>query len=134
MTEPTFLYVEDDEMSRIVMKMMMTRMLGFENLTIFEGSQDFLDRLLSLNVLPDYIFLDIHMEPLSGFEMLDMIRETEVVADTPVIALTASVMNEEIEMLREAGFNSVLAKPLDQATFPAMLEDIMSGKEIWKVQ
>jgi CheY-like chemotaxis protein len=83
--------------------------------------------------MPDFIFLDIQMKPFSGFEILKMIRETEEYADIPVIALTASVMNEEIEMLRKAGFNSVIAKPLDQQTFPRILEDIMHGKEIWKV-
>ncbi|MCI0709205.1 MAG: response regulator [Chloroflexi bacterium] len=133
MSQPAFLYVEDDEMSRIVMNVVMTRMLGFENLTIFEDSADFLERLLSLDPMPDFIFLDIQMKPYTGFEMLEMIRETEEYAEIPVIALTASVMNEEVELLRRAGFNSVIAKPLDQQSFPHILEDIMNGKEIWKV-
>ncbi len=46
---------------------------------------------------PDVILLDIHVKPYSGFEMLEMLRKMNGFVDVPVVALTASVMNEEVQ-------------------------------------
>src|SRR5690606_35459876 len=105
MTQPNFLYVENDEMSREVMKTLLTRGLGYEDVTMFESSDDFVDRLEGLTDKPDVIFLDIHMEPIDGFAMLNVIRHHAALNSVPVVALTASVMNEEIRRLRDAGFD-----------------------------
>ena len=49
----------------------------------------------------------------------------------PIIALTASVMREEVRKLMSAGFNGCLAKPIDLATFPDTLRRIMAGEAVW---
>ena len=128
-----FLYVEDDHTSRIVMEMILKH--NFENvgLTIFEDSTDFASRLQKLSARPDIIFLDIHMEPFTGFEMLKMIRVDKAYADCTVIALTASVMSEEIEQLEVSGFNGAIAKPLSRDIFPMLIKKIISGEAIWHV-
>jgi CheY-like chemotaxis protein len=131
--QPIFLYVEDDPMSRLVMQIIIERGLGYEYLTIFEDSHHFMERVVTLPHKPDVVFLDIHVQPHSGFQMLDMLRQHPDYADAIVVALTASVMNEEIELLKEAGFNSVLAKPLDQARFPELLDQILAGEAIWYI-
>lgn len=131
-TQPAILYVEDEPMSRKVMNLLLRR-LGLEHVTIFEDSNDFLDRMASLSPLPDVIFLDIHMEPLDGFEMLEEVRRIGEFDTTPVVALTASVMNEEVERLKNAGFDGCLAKPIDSDTFPDMLQRIMSGERVWQI-
>jgi CheY-like chemotaxis protein len=79
------------------------------------------------------ILLDIHVRPYTGFEMLEMLRNHPDYRTTPVVALTASVMNEEIIHLRQAGFNGVIAKPVDIDAFPKILERIMRGEAFWNV-
>ncbi|MBZ0294916.1 MAG: response regulator [Anaerolineae bacterium] len=134
MAEPFFLYVENDELSREVMKALLTRGLGYHELTMFETSAHFEDHLKGLRNKPDVIFLDIHMEPIDGFEMLNMLRRSEDYCTVPVIALTASVMNEEIRHLREAGFDGVIAKPINYDTFSGALNRILSGEQVWKIK
>ena len=129
----TFVYVEDEPMSRTVMEMLMVRGLGYKNLHIFEDSTDFIARMEALPAVPDLIFLDIHMRPHDGFEMLQMLRGHETFANVPVVALTASVMNEEVDMLKGAGFDSGIAKPIDQTTFSQTLDLILGGEEVWKI-
>src|SRR4051794_2889116 len=126
--DPVFLYVEDEPMSRKVMELLMVRGLGYEHLTIFENSERFIQRLEALELRPTVIFLDIHMKPLSGFEMLHLLRQHSVFQQTRVIAVTASVMNEEVEMLREVGFDGAIAKPIDQTLFPGLLSRILQGE------
>jgi CheY-like chemotaxis protein len=131
---PTFVYVENDPLSREVMKTMFTRGLGYPVITLFENSADFVDKLAALAQKPDVIFLDIHMEPLDGFALLEVIRQNEHYRSTQVVALTASVMNEEVKKLREAGFDGVIAKPINYDIFPSVLERILKGEEVWNVK
>ena len=134
MTEPVFLYIENDELSREVMKTLLTRGLGYRDLTMFETSAHFEQHLEGLTQKPDVIFLDIHMEPIDGFEMLKLIRRNKNYYATPVIALTASVMNEEVRRLREAGFDGAIAKPINYDTFPGALDRILNGEQIWNTK
>jgi len=130
---PVFLYVEDEPLSRTVMEFLLKRGLGYENITIFEDSYDFIDRIENLELLPDIVFLDIHVPPYNGFEMLSMLRNHPDFKHLRVIALTASVMNEEVEMLKDAGFDGGIAKPIDQTIFPKLLEQILDGEEVWSI-
>jgi CheY-like chemotaxis protein len=134
MLDPVILYVEDDVLSREVMQALLTRGMGYHNVAIFENSIDFMNKLAALPSKPEIIFLDIHMEPLDGFAMLSFIRQNEAFRSTKVVALTASVMNEEIKKLKEAGFNSVIAKPLDIDLFPKTLHRILNGEQVWHVK
>ena len=131
--EPVILYVEDDPQSRKLMSMLLKGRMKLPNVTILEDSQDFLANVEALDPKPDVILLDIHMKPFNGFEMLTMLREIEYFNDTPVVALTASVMNEEVQKLRTIGFNGCLAKPIDLQTFPETLERILDGETIWRI-
>jgi CheY-like chemotaxis protein len=131
--QPTVLYVEDDAPSRRLMQMLFKGRMNIPHLTIMEDSQDFLARVEALDPKPDVIFLDIHMKPYNGFEMLEMLRQLDWVNGTPIVALTASVMNEEVQKLRSIGFNGCLAKPLDIETFPEMFQRIMAGETVWRI-
>jgi two-component system sensor histidine kinase EvgS len=134
MPEPIFLYVENDELSREVMKTLLTRLLGYPQVVILESSHNFEQELAKIEPKPTVIFLDIHMEPIDGFEMLRLIHQEESYQKIPVVALTASVMNEEIRKLRESGFDGVIAKPLNYETFPRTLQRILNGEEVWNTR
>ena len=129
----TILYVEDDAASREIMNLLVGELMGIANLSIFEDSYNFLERARGLSPKPDIILLDIHVPPLSGFEMLMLLRTDSHFAGIPVVALTASVMNEEVERLRQAGFNGVIPKPLNMDSFPLLLERIVQGEEVWNI-
>jgi CheY-like chemotaxis protein len=130
---PVILYVEDDAKSRKVMQIFLSIRLGLKHVTIFEDSHDFQARVLALTPRPDLIFLDIHVQPLSGFDMLATLRQTPAFATVPIIALTASVMGEEVQRLQEHGFTGCLAKPVDLDRFPAILHQILSGDTVWHI-
>lgn len=130
---PAVLYVEDDEPSRDIMCLMLTEVMQLSHLTIFEDSSDFLTRASQIYPKPDVVLLDIHVQPHSGFAMLEMLRNHPRFQQTPVVALTASVMNEEVQQLKQAGFNGVIAKPIDMEAFPGMLARILEGEALWYV-
>lgn len=129
----SILYVEDDPMSRKVARILFTEMFGVANLVMFENSYDFLERAEALDPPPNMILLDIHVEPLTGFQMLQLIRSSPALRDLPVVALTASVMNEEVQQLRTAGFQGALGKPLDPDGLNAAFSQILRGEQVWVI-
>ncbi|MDQ7024366.1 MAG: response regulator [Anaerolineae bacterium] len=133
MENPALLYVEDDPESCEIMRLLVEEVMQMNHLTIFEDSHDFLSRLDDLSQQPDIFLLDIHVPPHNGFEMLQMLRQHDKYQSTPVVALTASVMNEEVQQLKTAGFDGVLAKPLDMDAFPIILQRILKGETIWHI-
>src|SRR5947209_6743374 len=108
MTTPAILYIEDDPLSRDVLRIMVMNVLGYRQIEIWEDSADLDTKLSRLPFSPDVIFVDIHMKPLDGFGTLKVIRKFPALEKVPVVALTASVMNEEVRMLRQAGFSGAV--------------------------
>jgi len=127
------LYVEDDPGSRKVMRVLVSTVADPVELITFEDSTDFMERVAALEAVPDVFLLDIQITPHDGFSMLKMLRGAADFRDKMVMALTASVMNEEINKLREAGFDGVLGKPISFRTFPDTLRRILAGERIWTV-
>lgn len=130
--KPILLYVEDDELSREIMALCIDELPEYD-LIIFADSADFMERVSVLGGIPALILLDIHVQPNSGFQMLEMLRANELYREVPVLAVTASVMNEEISRLKTAGFNGAIAKPIDQDQLPHHLEQIRMGNEVWSI-
>jgi two-component system cell cycle response regulator DivK len=65
---------------------------------------------------------------------LQLIRHQADFNAVPVVALTASVMNEEIRHLRDAGFDGVIAKPINYDTFAGALQRLLSGQQVWNIK
>jgi len=133
MDQTSYLYVEDDPLSRDVLNVILTRVVGAESVWMFEDSANFMARVRALPAVPNVILLDIHMQPLNGFEVLDLLRGDPAFEAARIVAVTASVMNEEVSLLRQKGFDAAVAKPLNVATFPGVLERIVRGENVWHI-
>lgn len=129
--KPAVLYIEDDKDNRNVMQFLLHKQLCLEHVAIWEDSENFEQRLTTLDFSPDIVLLDIHIEPIDGFQMLAILRTHQYYRNVPVVAVTASVMNEEIQRLQDAGFNGVISKPIDIDLFSDHLERFLQGEEIW---
>jgi two-component system sensor histidine kinase TorS len=130
---PTIVYVEDDENSILVMKMVIERVMGLPALHVLQSRSDFLQQVMSLGMVPDIFLLDIQMQPYDGLELLSMLRGDPQFDKSKVIALTASLTNEEVSLLKQSGFNGAIAKPLDIEAFPGLIARIMDGESVWYI-
>ena len=127
------LYVEDDSSNRLVMKLLMEKILHTKNYMIFEDSANFMSRVRNLPARPTIFMLDIHIAPLNGFQLLHLLRQDSGYYDSKIIALTASVMNEEVKRLRESGFDGAISKPITLSTFPKVIDRILNGESVWQI-
>jgi signal transduction histidine kinase/CheY-like chemotaxis protein len=71
----------------------------------------------------DLVLLDIQMPGLDGLEVTRRFRADEQPPRTPIVALTAHTTREMRDRCIAAGFDSVLAKPVSQASLAAVLHD-----------
>ena len=52
------------------------------------------------------------MPKLDGFELARQIRRDPQLSDVPLVAVTASVMQGDLEKVMSAGFNAYVTKPI----------------------
>ncbi|MCK4678712.1 MAG: response regulator [Bacteroidales bacterium] len=81
------------------------------NLDLYEASDGAQALRMAHAVSPDLIITDIRMPVMSGYKLLEEIRKTEKLAKIPVIAATASVMEESLKKIKGYNFNGFLKKP-----------------------
>lgn len=79
-------------------------------------------------VHPDLILLDIMMPVMDGFEMLRIIRKTELLADIPVLMLTAKSETESIVKALELGANDYLKKPFAEEEMVARVKTLLKNR------
>ena len=90
-----------------------------------ENGQIAIDRVLAASY--DLVLMDIQMPMVDGYTAVRRIREWERIHDlprVPIIALTASALDEAVRMSLEAGCDAHIAKPVRKAT---LLEAIRKG-------
>jgi two-component system cell cycle response regulator DivK len=66
---------------------------------------------------PDLILMDIHLPGMNGIEALKVLRADKATAAIPVIAVTASVMQQDRKQITEAGFDAYVGKPINLKEF-----------------
>ena len=131
--KPILAYVEDDENSILVMKMVVERVMGLPTLYVLQSRADFLQQVRGLGLVPDVFLLDIQMRPYDGVELLSMLRGDPQFSKCKVVALTASVTNEEVSLLKRGGFDGAIAKPLNIEAFPDLIARITKGENVWYI-
>ena len=73
---------------------------------------------------PDMVLLDIMMEPLNGWVVLEGIRKDPDFADLPVIILTGKVMTTSEALKYGLMIDGFIMKPLEQSVLLRAIQDI----------
>lgn len=110
---PHVLYIEDDMNNRIlVRRILMAADIEVEEA---ENAQEGINK--ALNNPPGLILMDISMPGMDGLTATGEIRNIPEIANIPIIALTANVMEGDREMSLEAGCDGYIGKPINVDTF-----------------
>ncbi len=100
------LFVEDDD---ALANVYLTRLQaeGFDVKRVANGE----DALAStLQYRPDLILLDVMMPKVSGFDVLDILRNTPEVGNVKIIMLTALSQDSDVERAKSLGVDDYLVK------------------------
>jgi len=119
-SEKKILFVEDNEINRIVM-LKQLEILGF-NADIACNGQEGLTMWQEGDY--DVILSDCHMPVLDGFEMSRALRDIELaecINRTPIIAITANALKGEADKCFASGMDDYIAKPVEIKTLEQKL-------------
>ena len=107
------LIVEDNEKNlKLVRDVLQVK--GYE--TIEAGTAE--DGIvLARTRMPDLVLMDIQLPGMNGIDALKVLRADAATARIPVIAVTASVMQQDRNLITEAGFDGYIGKPINLKEF-----------------
>ncbi|MDS1309427.1 response regulator [Marinobacter xiaoshiensis] len=120
------LLVEDNPVNRTLTRRLLEK-LGCDVMTANDGEAA--SSLWQWHPF-DLIFMDCIMPNVDGFEATRRLRVWETThkrSRVPVVALTASAMEEDEERCRRAGMDSFVAKPVNIEMLRAVLEQYAHG-------
>ena len=107
------LIVEDNERNlKLVRDVLQVK--GYTTLEAVTGEEGV---KLAIEQKPDLVLMDIQLPGISGIDALRILRANPDTAGIPVIAVTASVMQQDRKMITEAGFDAYVGKPISLKEF-----------------
>jgi PAS domain S-box-containing protein len=110
---------EDGPVNMLLAKIIIRRIAP--NAEIIEALNGKVAVQLCTEQMPDFIFMDIQMPEMNGYEATRKIRLLENGKQIPIVALTAGVVEGEREKCIEAGMNDFIAKPVVEDTVKMIL-------------
>lgn len=106
MAKPKILFVEDDKSLAEIYTMRLTAE-GFEVAHV-ENGEDALSEAIKFK--PNLVLLDAMMPKISGFDVLDILRNTPETANVIIIMLTALSQPKDKERAESLGVDDYLVK------------------------
>jgi CheY-like chemotaxis protein len=119
----TVLLAEDQPMNQMVAVDTLEDMFPGITIDIANNGQEAVDR--AHEKVYDLIFMDVHMPLKDGYTATQEIRNGNGMnSKSPILALTANAVKEEIDKCLESGMNRHLAKPFDPAVLRQTVIDL----------
>jgi len=76
---------------------------------------------------PALVLMDIQLPGMNGIEALKVLRADPATSAIPVIAVTASVMQQDRNLITEAGFDGYIGKPINLREFLDAVKKMIEG-------
>jgi two-component system response regulator len=131
-TSRLVLYVEDDlDHAELVRRSLARHTHGGSILHIEDGEAalDYLGRIDADTVdRPGLILLDLRLPKVDGLEVLRTVKQNPRLSDIPVVVLTTSASDSDLQRAYAQNANSYLVKPED---FPALDELMKTLGSYW---
>ncbi len=74
---------------------------------------------------PDFIFLDLHLPLMSGFDCLQSLKKDSMLQNIPVIVYSTSSRNSDRQKARELGAINFVSKPDTIMELRAIIEKLL---------
>ncbi|HKR06829.1 MAG TPA: response regulator [Bacteroidia bacterium] len=91
---------------------------------IASNGREALDKLETAAVLPDIIFMDVHMPKMDGIECLTAITKNEKIKNIPVVMLTTDT--GKMKLVHELGAKAFIKKPSDGKILHQKIEQMIN--------
>ncbi len=115
--------VVDDNVDSAEILAKLLRMSGHDVRTAYTGPTA-LD--VAAESLPDAVLLDIGLPGINGYEVARRLRRLPQLAGVKIVAMTGYGQESDIQLAREAGFDTHLTKPVDFVKVEGLLTRLLA--------
>ncbi len=126
-TEVEIVIVEDNPNDAELMVRTLKKNQLANNLIVLEDGEQALDFLFckgeysnissGISSVPKVIFLDLKLPKVDGLEVLKQLKSNKLTREIPVVIVTSSKENPDIDTAYKLGANSYVVKPVDYNEF-----------------
>ncbi len=120
----TILYIEDDPEARFLM----ADIIRFKGFSYIEAKRGLEGIRLAKEHHPDLILIDLNLPDMQGYEVTTHLKSLPMLAQTPMIALTAEIGEHVKEMVLTAGCDGYISKPIHVNAFIQQIEKYLEGQ------
>ncbi len=118
------LYIEDNEVNQVLMEGMLAHRPA---IALRVAALPEAGLAMAVARPPDLVLLDIQLPGIDGFEVLKRLRQLPALQHTPVVAVSANAMPDDLAQARAAGFADYLTKPVDMARLLAVVDRLLAA-------
>jgi two-component system cell cycle response regulator DivK len=118
MSQPTVLYVEDNEYNRKIVRHLLSR-TGYRLREAADGEAAL--RMVS-DERPDLVLMDVQLPKMSGLDATRALRGDPATADIPIIVVTSFALSGDDRRAMAAGATDYLAKPYSPRELLALIQ------------
>jgi two-component system, cell cycle response regulator DivK len=123
MSQPTVLYVEDNEYNRKIVRHLLSR-TGYRLLEAADGEAGL--RMIASD-RPDLVLMDVQLPKMSGLDATRALRGDPATADIPIIVVTSFALSGDDRKAMAAGATAYLAKPYSPRELLALIQKHLPG-------
>ncbi len=118
--EPKILIMEDNPDNMIAIKALLP-----DNCQIIEAENGKIGMKLVQKHKPHLVLMDIAMPEMNGIDTLAEMKKHSASKDIPVIAVSASAMEGDRDILMNSGFDAYISKPIDNLKFEQTIKEFL---------
>jgi len=115
------LYIEDNPANLRLVKQILDKYANVELVCTH-------DLVLGLALMeehrPDLILMDINLPGMDGYSVLKKLRQIETTRETPVFAISANAMPQDIKQALDAGFCKYFTKPINVEALLSAIKEV----------
>ncbi|REA63805.1 hypothetical protein DSL64_05110 [Dyadobacter luteus] len=116
----SILVIEDNEINKLLIRKLIEMLRSDVVVSVASDGREGLELYRQKHV--DLILMDIQMPNLNGYQCSSAIRQMEEEGNrVPIVALTASAQQGELERCQAAGMDDYLSKPIRKSEFEQIL-------------
>ena len=104
----------DDNKNSLLLERDLLEVAGFQ---VFEAEDATCGIELARREKPDVIIMDMRLPDMRGSEAAKILREDKGTRDIPIVFVTASVLAEGREEIKDIGNSGFIGKPINTRTF-----------------
>jgi two-component system chemotaxis response regulator CheY len=121
MSMPVLVVDDYQTMIRIIRNLL--TQLGFKNIDEAKDGRQALEKMQGGRY--GLVISDWNMEPMTGYELLQQVRASNLLRTTPFIMITAESKTENVIAAKKAGVNNYIVKPFNAETLKGKIKAVL---------